>query len=805
MKNTFSALCLIGFIVVSDAVSSQERLGYVTDNKGEPLDMATVVLLANGKQTAVTITDTAGRFDLSVADGEYIVNIRYITYKPIEQTIKVKAGVVDLGVFVMEESVVGLNEVVVSASVITREADRFVLRVNNVPSMMNKDVAEVLRLAPGVWIDDNGIYINGSRGAKVFINERELKLPEKEIAGYLRNFRSSDIARIEIIPQAGSEYSADSRSGVLKIILRKQQENGVSGTIMFGSSLGNLINDYKPSGTVNSRIGRLTLGASASGTIRAKGESDMISAREYNYGEDSYFQSQSLTRQKMRYGIGRVSAMYELDNKSSIGAEFEIISKNTENPSSSNTVIRENGMNMNGTSDYLQDESDRNISVTVNYVYKIDTLGSVLKFITDYTNKKVAGDNDYNSHFEFQGAGIVTSGLTTDSIYRNNSSSDYKVFSADLALNKQLKKGMTFSAGLKHTHNDMSDTVSYESRYLSEWKPLRDHSFFVDYTEDISAAYGTFALNTGGLSLLGGIRAEYTFINGKGNDIRNSYVDLFPNANVTYSFNAMRTFMLIGQYSRNIQRPNFWYLNPNRVQFSDYSYMVGNPNLRPTYINKFGLTAVYKYRYVVSMGGSLHRDLIREVCKIDTSNPDVTFITPENHYTENHYYIALSFPLKSVEWFDANFNLVGVRQDIRGAKNEDKMSHYLYFNNITTIFTLPKKFLLEISYSGTSRLYSANSGVNPSHIFNAGIKKQFFDNRVTALVGINNIFDNKVSYFSNTERFTINSDGRDAWNSRFLKLSVQYNFKTGKSFKKREVERATGDEKIRLEKSKETK
>ena len=800
MKNIRYYLLITGLIILSDKISAQERWGYVEDNKGEPLDMVTIVLLANGRQAAATVTDTTGRFVFSVTDGEYIMNIRNITYKSLEQAIEVKDGVGDLGVFVMEESIVGLSEVVVSASVITREADRFVMHLNNIPSMMNKDVTEVLRLAPGVWIDDNGIYINGMRGVKVFINERELKLPEKEIAGHLRNFRSSDIARIEIIPQAGSEYSADSRGGVLRIILRKQQENGASGNVMFSSSLGSLINDYKPSGTINSRIGRFTLGASASATIRAKGESDMIATRVYNYGDDSYFRSQSFTRQEMRYGIGRVSALFEPDNKNSFGAEFEVISKNTENPSSAITSIRESGININGSSDYLQDENDKNISATINYVYKIDTLGSTLKFIADFTDKKVTGDNDYNSHLVFQGVGVDVPGFTTDSIYRNNSTSDYKVFSADIALNRKLRKGMSFFVGLKHTRNDMSDTVSYESCYLSEWKPLRDYSFSVDYTEDISAVYGTFAANTGGLSLSGGIRAEYTFINGKGNDIRNSYIDFFPNANVTYSFNAMRTFMIIGQYSRNIQRPNFWYLNPNRVQFSDYSYMVGNPNLRPTYINKFGLTAVYKYRYIVSMGGSLHRDLIREVCKIDATNPDVTFITPENHYTENHYYVALSFPLKPVEWLDANFNLVGVKQDIRGAKNEDKMSHYLYFNNITTNFTLPEKIFLEISYSGTSRLYSANSGVNPSHIFNAELKKQLFDKRVTALVGINNIFDRKVSYFSNAERFTISSCGRDAWSSRFLKLSVQYNFKTGKSFKKRDVERATGEEKSRLEK-----
>ena len=45
--------------------------------------------------------------------------------------------------------------------------------------------------------------------------------------------------------------------------------------------------------------------------------------------------------------------------------------------------------------------------------------------------------------------------------------------------------------------------------------------------------------------------------------------------------------MLIGQYGRYIERPTFSALNPNRIQTSEYSYLIGNPMLRPTYINKF--------------------------------------------------------------------------------------------------------------------------------------------------------------------------------------------------------------------------
>lgn len=782
------------FSFTTGVLLAQERSGRVIDEKGNPVDLATVVLFTGDKQDAATVTDESGYFTVSVGDGEYDLKIRNISYQSFDQVVSVKSGTTDLGSFELKESAISLSEVVVSASTITRESDRFVMQINNVPSMMNKDASEVLRLAPGVWVDDNGVSINGASGAKVFINDRELRLSKKELVDYLRNFRSSDIARVEVISQAGAEYSADSQSGIVKILLRKQLGNGVSGNVMFGTSQGKYIGVYRPSGTINARVGQWTLNAFVSGSIVDKGKDELIAIRDFYNETDNSFNSRSYMNQRPRSGIGRVGAIYEPDRRNSFGMELEFFSKKTSIPSQAKTKIKENGIVIDETSDYWQGENDRNLSATFNYIYWLDTIGSVFKFITDYTDKKVEGDNDYHSVSGIQD-------FKKDSIYQSNSQSHYKVFNADISLNKQLQRGMKYSLGAKYTHNDMSDSVLYESFYHSVWQSLDDYSFLLDYKEDIGAMYGTFAGSIGGLSLSAGLRGEYTYTTGRKHDMKQAYFDLFPNATVSYSFNAMRTFMLIGQYSRNIQRPNFWYLNPNRIQYSDYSYMIGNPNLRPTYINRFSVTAVYKYRYTLTLGGNLHRDLIREVSKIDPVNPDVYYITPENHHAVNHYFVAVNFPLRITKICDMNVNFVGVKEDIRGSEADARKSHLYYFANVTANLTLPAKFYLELSYNGTSRLYSTNAGIKSRQLFHATIKRQFFNDRITASLGINNIFDSKAAYFTNMERFKNNLKGVEAFSSRYVRFSIQYNFSSGKSFKKREVERALDGEKSRLEKS----
>lgn len=198
-------IVFIASVIYAGFASAQERSGKVTDNNGRPVEFATVALLTEDGQAAVTVTDTLGRFSLTAVGGKYRINIRHLAYQPLEQSIYLSDAASKAGDFCLKELETNLNEVTVTASAITREADRFVMRMNNMPLTLNKDAIEVLQLAPGVWVDGNGISINGARGTKVFINERELKIKGKELMDYLRNFRSADIVRVEIIPQARPE------------------------------------------------------------------------------------------------------------------------------------------------------------------------------------------------------------------------------------------------------------------------------------------------------------------------------------------------------------------------------------------------------------------------------------------------------------------------------------------------------------------------------------------------------------------------------------------------------------------------
>ena len=163
--------------------------GRVVDEQGQAVEYATVVLLKGSDQVAGMATDDTGRFVLKVPSGEYTLSVQYLGFDPVVRQVRVEENN-DLGEIVMKSSTTRIEGVVVKAQLIRREADRFVVDVANAPAAIGKDGIELLERAPGVWIDDEKISINGKSGSKVYVNDRELRMEPEQLLTYLRSLRA---------------------------------------------------------------------------------------------------------------------------------------------------------------------------------------------------------------------------------------------------------------------------------------------------------------------------------------------------------------------------------------------------------------------------------------------------------------------------------------------------------------------------------------------------------------------------------------------------------------------------------------
>ncbi len=761
--------------------------GRVVTEQGEAVEYATVVLLHDGRQVAGMATDSEGRFVLEVPEGDYTLSIQYVGFEPVLHEIHVEQRN-DLGDFTLMGASTQIDDVVVTGQLIRREADRFVVDVANAPAAIGKDGIEVLKLAPGIWIDGEKISINGKTGSKVYIDDRELKMEPEQLLNYLATLRAEDIRKIEVVPTSGADYDADSSGGIIRITLRKRREQGTEGSVSLSGRIGRLTAASMPQASVNHHSNRLDLYADAWGNIQNTSfRSD--ERTDYDAADTRLAAHTGKFEQERSYGV-KAGGIYEISSAQSIGLEVDYWHVREKGPSDTYTDFTTAARSTRTESRYDTRSLNDGLSATFNYILKIDTMGSTLKLLADYNLRDSDTDNDNRSR-------IATPDGMLDSLYRNRSTARYYVATATLAVEKNFTPKIALRAGAKYTCNDMHNDALYEYRPFETWLRDEAHSFRLDYTEQIAAAYGIVSARTGRWSVVAGLRGEYTHTKGKNSTVKQDYFSLFPNANVSYALTKDGAYTLIAQYARTIGRPRFWCLNPQRMQISDYTYQTGNPELAPSYKHDASLTLVLAHKYTLTGGMTIQTDEIQQTMQADPENPDLLQLAWINFDTTKSYYAAVNIPLQLTKWWSLNLNATYIRQGQRIEAYGPEKHYDFFYTNASTTFTLPAKFYVDLSYHYQNRWVLGNCWVEPAHFTDASIKKRFGD-RFTVAFSVRNPIEQRQHIGARGEGFVRRVDVDQNWCSRSFRLSLTYNFKTGKAFRYKNVEAGANEEKSRL-------
>ena len=761
--------------------------GRVVNEQGKAIEYATVVLLREGRQVAGMATDADGRFQLEAAPGQYALQIQYLGCEPLKQLIRVEENN-DLGNFVLRSSPTQIEGVVVSARLVRREADRFVVDVANAPAAIGKDGIELLEHAPGVWIDGEKISINGKSGSKVFVNDRELRMDNEQLLTYLRSLRAEEIQKIEVVPVTGADFDADSSAGIIKITLKKRRENGMNGSVAFNTSQSRYIHTYDPSANINLHSGKVDFYSSIWGSL---GNQRMITHENTRYNASGKsLQAISNARHNQRnYGIN-AGGLFEINPKNSLGAEFSYWRGKSGGPNQTSTDLSDGSEVVNTRSIFDSHSLNNTYAVTFNYIHKLDTLGSTLKLLADYTHRNSDSGNDNSSR-------ITTGNSFVDSLYRDNATSIYDVATATLALEKSFSPRWTLKAGAKYTFNDMRNTALYEYQKADAWLRNDNQSYTINYTENIAAAYAIASARLGRWSLVAGLRGEFTHTYGKGSDVKQDYFSLFPNANISYALSQEKGYSLILQYARTIERPRFWCLNPQRTQISDYTYQTGNPRLNPSYQNDLSLTAVLAHKYTLTAGVQIVTDEIQQAMLTDPENPDMLRLDWVNYDATSSYYLSANLPFQPTKWWQLNVNATYMRRGQRVEQHGAQQYFNWAFVNVSNTFSLPAKFYIDCSYFYQSRIDLGNIWVMPNHMLQAGIKKRFGE-RFTLSFSVRNILDQGQTIGANGDGFVRRVEVSQPWSNRQYRFGVTWNFKSGKAFHKKSVEAGSEEEKKRL-------
>lgn len=774
----------------AEAKSSRESLptvtGRVADTEGGAVAYATVVAMQGSRQSAGTTTDDGGAFSLTLPAGEYKLSFEFLGYKSVERTVSV-SGSIDLGEIILENDDIRIESVEVTAQIIRREADRFVVDVANMPSSIGKDGVDLLRNSPGVFVNDDKISINGKSGTKVYVNEREVKYTGERLLTYLRSLKSDDIQKIEVIPIAGVEYDADSSAGIIKITLKRKRDDGVMGSVSYSMSLNDMRQAYAPSAFIDYRTGRWTL--SASGNYFYNNSKMNTSERQTFPSNDNVLTSESkMYDNSWQYYGAKVGALCDLDNSHSIGAEFEYNAHDSGNKTDSWSNIYDAATRSNDRSDglYTSRQEGNTISARFNYIGRLDTLGSTVKVLADYTRQTSASGNDYNVVKIFAPDGLEP--LQRDSIYRDNASTNYNITTVGVDYAKIFSQKFNIRTGGKYTNNIMASDSRYDYLLGDVWHTRPAYNYDVKYTENIAALYLSASSQLGRWSLAAGLRGEYTATNGRDRSVRQNYFSLFPSASVSYALKKDNSYSLIAQYSRNITRPNFWSLSPVRTQMSEYLYQVGNPELEPAFDNRLLLSLVMKYKYTISAGANFSQGGITQVITVSDDDPNLAYVRTENLDREDTYYMQISLPFQFFKWWSANVNATGILRGTRIRRGEPQVFHPMLYGNVSTTFNLPREFYLNIDYNYVSKSHFSNIEMNEHHYLSFSVKKRMFNDRLSLSVGAYNLIPAKNEFTYSDTTFKRLIKIQEGWLRPTFAFSASYNFNRGKKFDKKSLE-----------------
>ena len=757
----------------------QEALrGRVIDAKGQPVGYATIVAMTGDEQVGGTTSDEQGNFSLLLPAGEYKIIIDFVGFKTEERTVNIPADAA-MGDITLAESTTAIDEVVVKAQMIRREADRFVVDVANSDAAIGKDGTELLRQSPGVWVKDDEISINGSAGTKIFINNREIKMTGEQLVRYVKSLRAEDIAKIEVVPQTGADHDADSSGGAIHITLRRRLENGVMGSVSMQTNHGKYMEVYNPSASINAHVGKFDLSASVAWYNTTN---DAVSVERTSYEN---LAAELSSDSKMTYGGDwggfHVSAVAEINPRHSVGVWAQYTGDNSESYNDSRTSFISDVIKRNNESIYDGNDTGERFAAALNYVIKTDSLGSTLKFIVDYNQSAPTKGED--SH-----AMINENGIAKDSLYNYRNTSLFRIATASVARERTLSNHWKLKYGAKYTYNEINSASQYRYENAGVWVPSVVDDFDISYAENIGAAYATATMNYGRFSAVVGLRGEYTYTDGgRESGVSQNYFSLFPNANLSVALDKSGKHSLVAQYSRNIARPSFWNLTPNRQQVSDYTFQSGNPLLKPQYTDNITVTAVVAYKYSLTLGMNIRHDAIQRIVLQDPNNPQMMELTYKNLPTDNFYLASLNLPFNVTKWWDWNTNITGLISKQRITEDSEFEVNEVAQWNSNMTFKLPKKFFIDVYYQGTTSAKLSNIRMASYHTMTLNIKKQIKDSW-TLQCGLQNVIRTR-------QALTFEGDGfnrfLETWGQGQdfnVRLGVTWNFKSGKQFRTKSVE-----------------
>jgi outer membrane cobalamin receptor len=769
--------------------------GFVYDVKNSiPLEYANIVLYRqrDSLQVTGTITNKDGYFALNdILPGRYYLDIYFMGYEKKRmsdlrvnpQDLEIKLGVIDLKPVVLREKII---EVEAERPAISYQIDKKVINVSEQFTAISGTAVDVLENVPSVSVDIEGnVSLRGSSNFIVLIDGRPSIL---EPSDALQQIPASSIESIEIITNPSAKYDPDGTSGIINIIMKKVKVQGGSGIVNLN---GGLNNKYGSDFLYQYRYGawNFTLGGDYNrrnfpGSARSENQTTRSNLTSYVYSIGD-------SKRGGRFYSLRGNVEFNFSNKDYISLGLRYGARSFENQSDMdyNTWTDTTDTHSFYTSIIERERSGDFFSINLDYKHTFKEKDHQLsaQLIMDHR-----GGDEKATDKLLDTENRITSGRIATEKGPGNSLRAKVDYTLPLKNNHKFETGYQSRLSISEDNTDFAEYDAAQSRYLY----LPEYVHNTDYQDNIHSLYTIISGEWKHFGYQTGLRGEYTYrlieYSGKMEKFKIDRWDYFPTLHSSYKFSEGQQVM--ASYTRRIDRPRGYYLEPYLTWMDAYNVRIGNPALKPEYIDSYEMgyqTTISNSVFSTELYYRVNHNKVERVRSVYDQN--ITLHSIENVGTDYSFGSELLLNMNLIKIWNVNLTANLYDYWIEGILYGESFSResFNWSTQLSNNIKLIGYFNLQINARYNSPTVSSQGRREGFFISDIAIKKEFLNRSLSLTLQIRDILK--------TGKYEFTSQGKDFYTynhftreSPVVMLNIRYNINQYK--KKNDRERNNNNE-----------
>tara|TARA_R110002051_G_scaffold186206_3_gene255556 strand:+ start:18100 stop:20478 length:2379 start_codon:yes stop_codon:yes gene_type:complete len=750
----------------------------VETNNGGPIEFATVLVGNPIDQKPIVGTTTLqdGSFVLETNAIEFYIEVSFIgfTTKRFDNP-KIANGKINLGIVAIAEDSQQLDEVVVEGEISQTvfKLDKRVFNVGADLSSTGASALEVLNNVPSVNVNIEGqISLRGSQGVQMLINGKPSVIANEQ-GNALGTLTADMIERIEVITNPSAKYDAEGTSGIINIVLKKEEKKGLNGAVTLNTGTPN---NHSLGLSLNRRTEKFNL-FSQLGFGRRTFPSDEETENR-NLVDDTYISSFGQSDKNETFFNLILGTDYHINdlNIITLSGNFAYEWEKENADAIFNTYDATNSLTNAFSRKELTEATNPKYSYELQY--KKDFEGNEEQsLLLSATGNLFA--KDQSSNF----TNTTTVGNEDDMLQQSRTDFSQAEYTFKADYTHPWAEKFTLETGAQYQINDVENDFAISNFDGTNFIEDPDLTNVFEWTQKVLGVYGTTAYEGARWGLKIGLRFEDTDVatllrtTNVSND--KNYNNLFPSGHTSYKIND--DLSLQAGYSKRIFRPRLWDLNPFYNIRNNFSISTGNANLQPEFTDSYEITSIYKLGKVSMNLGVFFRHTEDVVERIVEFQDNVSISRPENVGINNTTGIEFNAKYIPANWLsftnDFNYSYFSREGDFEGSSFDFKGDQWS--TRLTSKFKLPADIDLEFIGNYRSGYRTLQQEITENLFMDFGARKKILKGKAIVNLSIRDVFASRIreSITSQPEFYL-----RDfSQQGRFVTLGISFGFGKGEA------------------------